>query len=158
MRIPFTISLLLITSLPAAADELQRCAPIPEATARLACFDALAARLRAAPPAAVAAPVAAAPAVPTAPSMAQRVDAFGVQPVAPKDELQAVESQIEGLVDGWEAGTVFTLANGQRWMISDGSRAAMNLRNPKVVIRRGALGSFRIEFEGSKQSARVKRL
>jgi hypothetical protein len=34
----------------------------------------------------------------------------------------------------------------------------MALRNPKVTVRRAALGTFRIEFEGSNQTARVKRM
>lgn len=144
----------LLAPLLARADDLQQCAQIADGTARLACYDALAAKRRAAP-AAVAPPVVAAAPAPTA---AQKVEAFGAPVVAEKDQLDAIESRIDGIVDGWEAGTLFTLANGQRWMIADGSRAAMNLRNPKVWIRRGALGSFRIEFEGSKQSARVKRL
>lgn len=156
-------AVLLLQLLPAWAqtDEMQRCAQLPEAGPRLACYDALAARLRAAPPIApatvpIAAPVAVAATAP--PTAAQKVDAFGAPVVAEKDQLDAIESRIEGLVDGWEAGTLFTLANGQRWMVADGSRAAMNLRSPRVWIRRGALGSFRIEFEGSKQTARVKRL
>lgn len=149
-----TLGLLLVPAL-AQADELQRCAQIADALPRLACYDALAARLRAAPP--VTSPVAA-PVPPAAPTAAQKLEAFGAPVVAEKDQLDAIESQIEGLVDGWEAGTLFTLANGQRWMIADGSRAALHLRNPKVRIRRGALGTFRIEFEGSNQTARVKRL
>jgi hypothetical protein len=152
----YLISLgLLLSSLPGWADELQRCAQIAEATPRLACYDALAQRLRGAPTPAAAPVLAPATAAPTA---AQKLEAFGAPVVAQKDQLDAIESQIEGLVDGWEAGTLFTLANGQRWMIADGSRAALNLRNPKVTIRRGALGTFRIEFEGSNQTARVKRL
>lgn len=141
-------------ALPAAADELQRCAQLPDAAPRLACYDALAARLRQAAPA-----PASALAVPAAaPTAAQKVEAFGAPVVAERDQLEAIESRIGGLVDGWEPGTVFTLANGQRWMIADGSRGVMDLRDPVVRIRRGALGTFRIEFEGSKQTARVKRL
>ena len=130
---------------------MQRCAQLPEAVPRLACYDALAARLRDAPP-----PTAAAAAAP--PTAAQKIEAFGAPLVAQKDQLDAIESSLEGLVDGWEANTVFTLANGQRWKVTDGTRGVMNLRNPRVWVRRGALGSFRIEFEGSKQTAFVKRL
>lgn len=154
MRYLISLSLLLCP-LTGWADELQRCAQIADAAPRLACYDALALRLRSA--AATAAAPAESPAA-AAPTAAQKLEAFGAPVVAQKDQLDAIESQIEGLVDGWEAGTLFTLANGQRWMIADGSRAAMNLRNPKVRIRRGALGTFRIEFEGSNQTARVKRL
>ncbi len=135
--------------------EVARCAQLAEAAPRLACFDALAERLRKMPaaPASTAAVV-----VPPAPSLAQRVDAFGVQPVAPKDELEAIESRVDGLVEGWGPGTVFQLANGQRWMVADGSSVALYLKSPKVKVRRGAFGTFRLEFEGSNESARVKRL
>lgn len=147
-----SLSLLLgltLAAFAAQADELQRCAQIAESAARLACYDSHAAAQRALP--------AAAPAV-VAPTGQQRVDAFGVQPVAPKDQLDRVESRVDGVVEGWQAGSVFQLANGQRWMVADGSRATLFLRSPKVTISRGAMGTFWIQFEGSNQAARVKRL
>jgi len=159
------LALLLLTlaALPAAAQstdaELLRCAAQPDGTARLACFDALATRLRALP---VSAP-SALPAAPVAPPPAavtpeQKVAAFGAPQISAKDELEAMQSRIDGLFEGWQGGSIFTLANGQRWMVMDGSSGVVSLKNPKVTVRRGALGSFRIEFEGSNQTARVKRL
>lgn len=143
--------------------ELYRCARLPEASARLSCYDALAAALqskRQAPRPAQALPETerSGSASAASPTEAQKIEAFGAPMVAAKDQLSAIESHIEGRVDGWQAGTVFQLGNGQRWMVADGSRATLELRNPKVVIRRAAMGTFRIEFEGSNQTARVKRL
>lgn len=142
-----------LAPLPLLADEWQRCAQLAEATPRLACYDALAARLRQAAPAASSAPKAPAP----APSAAQKIEAFGAPAVAQRDQLESIESRIDGVVRGWEPGTVFTLANGQRWAVADGSSVALYLRDPLVRIRRGAMGTFRIEFEGSNQTARVQR-
>jgi hypothetical protein len=152
------LALLLLTlaALPAAAQstdaEVLRCAAQPDGTARLACFDALATRLRALP---VSAPSALPPAAVTP---EQKVAAFGAPQISAKDELDAMQSRIDGLFEGWQGGSIFTLANGQRWMVMDGSSGVVSLKNPKVTVRRGALGSFRIEFEGSNQTARVRRL
>jgi hypothetical protein len=50
------------------------------------------------------------------------------------------------------------LANGQVWQIADGSARFMSLDNPKVTIRRGALGSFFLDFENDNRSPRVRRV
>lgn len=141
----------LALALPAHAapeDPWLRCAARTDAAERLACYDALALTLRK--------PAAPAPAVSATP--AQQAARFGAPEPSAKDTLDAVESQIAGHVEGWGPGQVFQLANGQRWYVADGSTGVMDLKNPKVTIRRAAMGTFRIEFEGSKQSARVKRM
>ncbi len=164
MRLMFTF-LLALAGTPALAQSTEadvlRCAAQPDGVARLACFDALAARLRAAP---AAAPTAAAPTPPVAVApppvvtQEQQVAAFGAPQISAADELASLDSRIDGLLEGWQGGSVFILANGQRWMVADGSSAVLYLKSPKVSIKRAALGGFRIEFEGSNQTARVKRL
>jgi hypothetical protein len=72
--------------------------------------------------------------------------------------VDSIESSIPGRVDGWVANTRFRLANGQVWEIRDGSRAAYDLRDPKVRIVRGLSGSFFMELEGASQSPRVRRV
>ena len=84
--------------------------------------------------------------------------AFGAPQRVPAQEIDAVQSRILGLFEGWDPGQVLLLENGQRWRIADGSSATLRLRDPKVTVRRAALGTFRIEFEGSNQTARVKRM
>ncbi len=135
---------ILLAPLSAQAGDADwlRCAELRESAPRLACYDAQAARLRQAPAAAA----------------AERVAAFGAPQRVPAQEIDAVQSRILGLFEGWDPGQVLLLENGQRWRIADGSSATLRLRDPKVTVRRAALGTFRIEFEGSNQTARVKRM
>jgi len=137
-----------------AAAELQRCRSLSDSTVRLACYDTLAEQAsktnlsKPAPPAVSAAD----PSMPIGSSAT-----FGL-PVQRQNEPDVIKSQIEGLVEGWGPGKTFTLANGQVWQVSDGSRAVLYLKNPKVEIRRAALGTFMLELEGTNETARVKRL
>ena len=73
-------------------------------------------------------------------------------------QLQAIESYIPGAFDGWHPKSVITLANGQVWQISDDSARRIYRTNPKVTIRRGALGSFFLDVEGDNSAPRVRRL
>lgn len=135
-----------LLALPAQAQvadsELLRCAALPDATARLACFDELAvgAKVRQSPQGRSAAIVA----------------AFGAPTAA--DQTTSIDSEIDGLLEGWGPASQFRLRNGQVWRVSDNSSATLYLKSPKVTVRRGALGSFVIEFEGSKETARVRRV
>jgi hypothetical protein len=140
---------ILLAPLGAQAGDADwlRCAELRESAPRLACYDAQAARLRQAP--AGRSPARRAP---------ERVAAFGAPQRVPAQEIDAVQSRILGLFEGWDPGQVLLLENGQRWRIADGSSATLRLRDPKVTVRRAALGTFRIEFEGSNQTARVKRM
>jgi hypothetical protein len=125
-----------------ADSELLRCAELTDTAARLACFDELAAgaKKRQTPQGKAAA----------------IVQAFGAPTAA--DQTQSIDSEIEGLLDGWGPNTHFRLKNGQVWRVSDGSSATLYLKSPKVTVRRAALGSFLMEFEGSKETARVRRV
>ena len=151
------LSFLCLATGAAQADaELQRCAQIAEGTARLGCYDALAAQRKAAPPVAPAAtPAPGGQAAAPAPTGEA---AFGKPVQVPAAELALIESRINGRFEGWNSKTVFILANGQRWQVSDGSNATVFLNDPKVRVRRAMLGSFFIEFEGTNQSARVRRI
>lgn len=125
-----------------------RCRSISDATARLACYDAVTpaptdALKRSAPPA---------PAKPPA-------EQFGMENRLSTDALNRVESTVVGRVDGLRPGQIFKLANGQEWQITDDTRVSfLDLQDPKVAIRRGVLGAFYIEFEKSNHSPRVKRI
>jgi hypothetical protein len=44
------------------------------------------------------------------------------------------------------------------WRIADDSKGALWVENPKVRVRRGALGAFYLEIEGTNRSPRVQRL
>jgi len=129
------LAALLLSSTAFAADnELQRCRAIADATARLGCYDALAASPAAA--LALAPPVAAKPAAPAA---------------------EEVESQIIGF-DGWTPRTKFKLANGQVWQVADDSSGFYALKDPKVKVHRAAFGSFLMEIDGAGRMPRVRRV
>ena len=155
------VTSLLLPFMPALAQpaSAQQCRTLPDAQARLLCYDAWVD----AQTAAGAAPVGAAPAAVAATAMATTPAAptsanFGLEQQARKGEIQEVESEISGLFEGWGPKQVIRLANGQVWQISDASSAVLYLKNPKVKIRRGMMGTFVLEFEASNQTARVRRL
>jgi hypothetical protein len=161
------VLLLLLVSTTALADDagILRCRAITEATARLACYDALvvpAPGARAAPGAPAAAapqarPATAAPGSPQ-PSAGQTPDQFGLEDKTAPARLDAIESSISGPFDGWDPNSRIRLANGQVWQVTDDSRAVLYLKDPKVRVRRGALGAFYLEIDGTNRSPKVKRV
>jgi len=118
---------------------------------RLACYDAIALGA-AGPGGAASAASAAGPSLSSAPPAAR----FGL-PAAP-EPVERIESHIAGRFEGWRAGERIRLANGQLWQVADDSSAAYWLDSPKVVVRRGALGSYWLDVEGARRSVRVRRL
>ncbi|HEV3238884.1 MAG TPA: hypothetical protein VG429_00665 [Casimicrobiaceae bacterium] len=138
--------LLLSTAALAEDSAFLRCRGIADAAARLACYDAL--------PVPESSPVAAQPgALPQ-----QTPEQFGMERAPHQIELPNIESRIPGHFDGWQSNTRIRLANGQVWQIVDGSSRILDLTDPKVTIRRAAIGAFYLEFEGDNRTARVKRV
>ena len=159
----FALFLLAATTSALADDAgILRCRAIKDSAARLACYDAIAVP-SAAPAAAsqpkagtsAAAPAAAPKAAETPPTPAQQ---FGMEAKTPAAQLEAIESTIPGMFEGWGPNTVITLANGQSWQISDSSSGYIHKENPKVRIRRAFMGSFTLEFEDSSRVAKVRRV
>jgi hypothetical protein len=148
--------LLLLISGAALADDagLLRCRGIPDAAKRLACYDALVV----APPEARPAPGQSQPAAAASGVSQQTPEQFGIERRPPKTELEAIESRIPGHFEGWDAKSRITLANGQVWQIADDSNQYFYVDNPKVTIRRGLLGAYYLEVEGSNATARVRRV
>jgi hypothetical protein len=151
--------LLLAASSWGQATELQRCRTLADATQRLACFDAALPPIKpgTAPPQVTPAVAAAASVAAPAPAAATATAEFGLQP-KPETQTQSIQSHLPGEFDGWEPRQKFTLANGQVWLLIEDSRGAYRLRNPKVTIRRGAIGSFLMDIEGVAQTLRVRRM
>ncbi|TCP03119.1 hypothetical protein EV684_105286 [Rubrivivax gelatinosus] len=156
-------SIVLTTLLAPAAfsalaqdDALSRCRALTDGAARLACYDAIplapAAAAQAGPAPAAAATPAARPATGAAPAD------FGLPRRDRPTVAEAVESSIPGRFDGWEPKTRWRLANGQLWEVTDGSRAAYALQDPKVRIRRGVVGNYLMEIEGVAQVLKVRRI
>lgn len=153
MRVLALLCLAAATSALADDASLLRCRAIQDGPARLACYDAIAV------PAAAAAPKAAtrAPATAAAPATAPR-EQFGFEHKQEILKVEAIESTIPGRFEGWRANENIRLANGQVWQVVDDSRASLWIENPKVRVRRGALGAFYLEIEGTNRSPRVRRL
>lgn len=173
IRIAGMVLALCAASSAHAVDDaaFARCRGISDPGARLACYDGLplarppsdaqappiAPRSAPAAPApGPAAPRASAPPPAPAPSTSQ---SFGMEERAPAAPLPTtMETHIAGHFEGWGPGARIKLANGQVWQVVDGTSAFMNVDNPKVVVRRGMMGGFFLELEGSNRSPRVRRL
>ena len=155
MRTVLTLLSLILTlallAWPAAADEtaLRRCRTLADAPARLACYDAL-------PLTALTAPAAAATPSATPASTPPVAATFGLQRA--DETVLEIVSSIPGLFEGWRAGDRIRLANGQLWQVSDDSTAVYDLRDPKVTVRRAAMGTFVLDIEGARRLPRVRRL
>jgi len=149
-----TLCLTLATAAAAQPDPLARCRAIADGAARLACYDAI--PLRATPtPAAVAPPTARPPAAAAAPATPER---FGLPSRPPSEAESSITSTVRAGFDGWGPNSLITLDNGQVWQVVDSSSGTTTPANRRVTVRRGALGSFFIEFEGLNKSPRVRRV
>lgn len=148
----------------AAADaEVLRCRTIADPAQRLACYDKWVDGTGAPAPATTNRPPVAAPAqsatpAPTPVAQAPAAVQFGLEHRREPSAIDAIDSQIVGLFEGWDPGTMITLANGQIWQVADDSRGTYALRDPRVRVRRGMLGAFYLEIDGANRSPRVKRL
>ena len=143
---------LLLLSTAALADDaaLLRCRGIAEASARLACYDALPLTATEGKAGQAAAKQGSQPPTP---------EQFGLEEkLVPPPGLDAIESSISGRFEGWQPNTTIRLANGQVWQVTDGSSRIYDVDNPKVEIRRGVLGAFYLNLAGDNRTVRVRRL
>ena len=150
------LALLLLAATPALADDagLLKCRAIKESSARLACYDAL--QLPAATSKAAGAPPAATPQA--QPAASTTPEQFGLERKLAFTQLEAIDSTIPGRFEGWRPNENIRLANGQVWQVVDDSKGFHSIDDPKVRVRRGALGAFYLEIEGTNRSPRVRRL
>lgn len=77
---------------------------------------------------------------------------------APDREQEPVRSSIAGEFRGWSKGTVFTLANGESWQVTEGSYSVRAEGNPGVTIRPGVISGWYMEVDGHPVKAKVRRL
>ncbi|MES2130386.1 MAG: hypothetical protein V4463_24205 [Pseudomonadota bacterium] len=159
--------LLLLVSGSALADDaaLLRCRELKDAGPRLACYDAMpvSAPVARAPRAAAAeAPAEVLPSTVPPPALAvtrqEKENAFGFEMRPKKEQLDEIVSYIEGKFEGWGPHSQIRLANGQVWLVVDGSEVVVIATNPKVTITRGSFGSMFMEIEGSNGGPKVRRL
>ena len=144
-------AVVMFTSGPALADgaAVLRCRQITDPPQRLICYDAMAVP--------VSATVAQAPLL--APAPPPQAASFGLEVKAALVGLPStMESTVPGRFLGWGPNDKITLANGQIWQISDDSRGALVSTDPRVTVRRGALGAFYLEVAGTNRSPKVRRL
>ncbi len=127
-----------------------RCRGLTDAATRLACYDAL--PLPSVAAKSLPAMAAVSPIAPQTPAQ------FGLESKAYKTELDSVESRIVGRFEGWSAGSRIKLENGQVWQINDDTSRFLDLNNPKIVVRRGVLGAFYLEIDGTNHSPKVRRV
>ena len=137
------LALFFAIAAPAAADDVavQRCRGQLEREARLACYDAI--------------PIPARPSEPIAENALPAAD-FGRR--SPGTSVAAIHSSVADDFDGWRANARIQLANGQIWQVADDSTVFMKRGRRNVMVRRGALSSFYLDFEDSNQSPRVRRV
>jgi hypothetical protein len=156
MRVLFLLSLSTVLASPALGqdDSFLRCRALVDATARLACYDALPVAAAAPAPVVVAA---AAPAVAPSPTPAARVaDFFGLPQRAA--EPQEAVSAVGASFSGWGPNQRIRLENGQVWQVIDGSSVALPEGRRQVTVKRGALSSFYLDIQGINTSPRVRRV
>jgi hypothetical protein len=154
-----TLAIALLGSAGAAfaADDaaVLACRKLPDSAARLACYDAIPASADAPAQGAVPVAVRVIPARP-APTAEQ---SFGLENVRRPEAPKQIESTLAGDFEGWGPTTQFRLANGQVWKVVDGSSASLERASqPKVRIVRNLFGTTFIEFEGTNNSAKVRRV
>jgi hypothetical protein len=143
----FSLCLTVVATNTLANDAaVLRCRAITESAARLACYDGINVSATSASSSSDQA------------AKANSPEQFGLKPKANPNEINTIESSIDGPLDGWQANTRIKLANGQVWQVSDDSSAFCNCDNKKVVVRRGPLGNYGLEIEGTNRSPRVKRV
>lgn len=67
-----------------------------------------------------------------------------------------IRSRLVGPVAGWKPGTVFELANGQRWKVLKGSaELPATLQSPEVLVVPGIAGRWFLQVDESMPKARV---
>lgn len=69
-----------------------------------------------------------------------------------------VTSTIVGNFNGWDAGSILTLQNGQKWRVTDGSSLTVRktMVDPEVTVKPGFLGSWTLKVRGYNTNAKVE--
>jgi hypothetical protein len=96
-------------------------------------------------------------AVPAAPTASDRAE-FGLPPRPTAANVDRIESRIKGRLVNWQQGTRIRLENGQVWQVTDDSRGWCECDNPRVIVSRGAFGTYFLEIEGKGNAPRVRRI
>ncbi|MGH8160725.1 MAG: hypothetical protein ACRESR_00960 [Gammaproteobacteria bacterium] len=82
---------------------------------------------------------------------------FGNPPKSEQQESNRVESRIVGEFHGWTGNTIFRLENGQIWKQAGPGFFRINLKNPKVVIKKLLIG-YVLKVNGYGKEVFVRRI
>jgi hypothetical protein len=75
------------------------------------------------------------------------------------DGVNAIASTLVGDLRGWSRGTEISLANGQRWRVTEGEYTSMKrISNANVVITPGLVGAWYLSVEGHVPKPKVTRI
>ncbi|MEO6173047.1 MAG: hypothetical protein ABIP02_08015 [Arenimonas sp.] len=75
------------------------------------------------------------------------------------DAREDISSNIIGEFKGFGGGTILKLENGQSWQVVSGELSGIRaMTNPKVNIRPGLIGGWRLQVDGYNSVAKVKRI
>ncbi|MGY4517069.1 hypothetical protein [Lysobacter sp. HA18] len=74
------------------------------------------------------------------------------------DSRPTIEAKLAGRFTGWTTGTVFTLDDGSRWQVTQGSFDSRAVDSPRVTIKPGILSGWYMYVEGQPVVASVKRV
>ena len=74
------------------------------------------------------------------------------------DEISQIESTVDGVVENADGGWTIRLADGSTWSQTDDTPVALPPRHgDKVVVRRGAMGSYFVKL-GSQPGFKARRV
>jgi len=75
------------------------------------------------------------------------------------DARDVITSNVIGEFKGFNSGTTIKLENGQVWRVESGELEGIKaMSNPKVTIKPGLIGGWRLQVDGYNSVAKVKRV
>ena len=159
-NVALALGLMLSSIGAASAADVSECMTIKDEAVRLFCYARAAGRGPAAAPSETAPAAVATPPPPTVDAAPAPSPAPVPAPVAKPavKEPKRIESRIAGAFSGWQAGTRFTLENGQTWEAVSLTRFSAKLDSPKVVIEKDLIGQNQLSVEGYKDRTVVRRI
>ncbi|NVJ65539.1 MAG: hypothetical protein HWE16_03560 [Gammaproteobacteria bacterium] len=145
---PYLIAILALLSAPSAFAEktLQECIDTENDLERLVCYDSIFGHSKG-------------KGSPNLGSTNSNQDNFGAERIK-KDDPTAnmMETKIVGEFDYLEKGDKINLSNGQVWVVTESRTFRYKAKNPEVIISKGFLGSYFLEFPGHNRRIKVKRV
>ncbi|WP_251360188.1 hypothetical protein [Kangiella sp. TOML190] len=145
MKAYLILFIALITSPMAMAEKtLQECIDTQNDIARLACYDSIFGHSKSDG------------ATPLATPSSQ--DDFGAERIRSEDKADSMTTSIVGEFDYLAKGDKIQLSNGQTWQVIESRKLRHKAKNPEVVISKGFMGSYFLEFADINRRIKVRRV